>query len=238
MLQIISGKFFKSDDRNVFDGRGIAYSNFSWVAPITTCVATLEPVDTATPISSYVISYRNQLEREDRTGTALLVRTGDAEICEQFRLLCAFGLNAFFSEDRGLVAANCRQRPENRLDPSHPARFIPRVFDSQLWGTAEETMGFVDLVHKVIDLPRESYKSLVRSLSYFAHALTTLGHNVDLPYTLLVYSLESLAKTTSATLPNGTITRKETGIGWTHCSLTSTPTLRRTLGRSCWPVTE
>lgn len=44
MLQIISGKFFKSENRHVFDGKGITYSNYAWFNPVQTCVATIEPV--------------------------------------------------------------------------------------------------------------------------------------------------------------------------------------------------
>lgn len=64
MLQIISGKFFKSADRYVDEAKGITYSNYSWIAPIETCVATLEPVDTYRSVSSYVISYVNQIEKD------------------------------------------------------------------------------------------------------------------------------------------------------------------------------
>jgi hypothetical protein len=63
MLQIISGKFFDSDDRYAYDAKGIVFGNYSWRHPIQTCVATLEPVDTYASVASYVISYVNQIEK-------------------------------------------------------------------------------------------------------------------------------------------------------------------------------
>ena len=69
MLQIISGKFFKSDFRQTRLGKGILYSNYSWHSPIKTCIATLEPVDTfGSSICSYIVSYENQIEGEPRSG--------------------------------------------------------------------------------------------------------------------------------------------------------------------------
>jgi len=66
MLQIISGKFFESDDRFIHERKGILYSNYSWVQPVKTCVATLEPVDTHGAVCSYVVSYLNQIEKKNR----------------------------------------------------------------------------------------------------------------------------------------------------------------------------
>jgi len=125
MLQIISGKFFKSDNRYIHEAKGITYSNYSWIEPIKTCVATLEPVDTYKSVSSYVISYTNQIEKE-RAG--VLVRTGDSEIVQQFQLLCIFGLKAFFDTDRNNVEINCRERPKSSNDFYLPSIFVPRFF--------------------------------------------------------------------------------------------------------------
>ena len=191
MLQIISGKFFKSDNRYIHEAKGITYSNYSWIEPIKTCVATLEPVDTYKSVSSYVISYTNQIEKE-RAG--VLVRTGDSEIVQQFQLLCIFGLKAFFDTDRNNVEINCRERPKSSNDFYLPSIFVPRFFEPQIHGQMDEIKYFIKFVDKVIGLPREKYLVLINCLNNFSHALQTLNYNLDLAYSMLVYSLESLSQ--------------------------------------------
>lgn len=197
MLQIISGKFFKSDNRYVYEAKGITYSNYSWIEPIKTCIATLEPVDTYRPVSSYVISYTNQIEK-----AGVLLRTGDSEIVQQFQLLCMFGLKAFFDSDRNNVEINCREKPRSTADLYLPSKIVPRFFQNQIDGMSNEIDNFKRFVDKVIGLPRHKYLAVISSLSNFSHALQILNFNVDLAYSMLVYSLESLSQNFDAFEPS------------------------------------
>ena len=146
MLQIISGKFFSSEDRFRHQAKGITFANYSWVQPIETCVATLEPVETYASVFSYVINYLNQLEKEKPPRKDILVRTGDAEIVEQFQLLCTFGLKAFFHQDRDTVAVTCREHRLSSHDNHVPSAFVPRFFSKQLTGTT---------VGDILDCPKK-----------------------------------------------------------------------------------
>lgn len=194
MLQIISGKFFSSDDRIRHQGKGIIYSNYSWVAPVETCVASLEPVDTFGSVASYVISYENQIEKEQPPEKNILVRAGDSEIVEQFELLCAFGLKAFFHQDKNTVDISCREHRFNSTDRHVPSDLVPRFFQRQLNGSVGEVESFVKFVAEVIGLPRRKYLLVIRSMRNFVYALSIIGHNVDLAYSLFIYSLESLSQ--------------------------------------------
>jgi len=193
MLQIISGKFFKSDDRHIHNAKGITYSNYSWVQPIKTCVATLEPVDIYMPVSSYVINYVNQIEKEKIQGFSL-VQIGDAEIVQQFQLLCIFGLKAFFDTDRSYVEINCRKNPKSSSDTYLPSIFVHRFFESQIMGQMNEIETFIKFVDKVIGLPRKKYLVVINCLNNFSYALQVLNYNLDLAYSMLIYSLESLSQ--------------------------------------------
>jgi hypothetical protein len=82
MLQIMSGKFFVGDERELSPGKGILYSNFSWFRPIETCIGTLEPVDRFAPISGFVFSYTNQMERRGPPKAGDIGPTGDPEIVD------------------------------------------------------------------------------------------------------------------------------------------------------------
>jgi len=200
MLQIISGKFFKSQDRHVHQAKGILYSNYAWIQPIATCIGVLEPVDSLRATSAYVFNYTNQIEREgDRAGE--LVRTGDTEIVRQFQLLCSFGFRAYFSDDRAAVLANCRRLPVSASDTLVPSLFAPRIFDAQIMGNTAETAQFVRLVEQVIGLPRAYYCAVMSVLDNLEHALQALNWNIDLAYSMLVYCLESLSQTFDSYTP-------------------------------------
>jgi hypothetical protein len=201
VLQIISGKFFDSDDRFRHDAKGILFSNYSWVQPIETCVAILEPVDTYASVSSYVVSYVNQIEKEKPPAKNVLVRTGDSEIIEQFMLLCCFSLKAFFHQDRNSVAVACRDRRINSSDYHIPSNFVPRIFSRQINGSVSEVESLSGFIDSVIGLKREYYNSLIISLRSFTDALQIIGSNIDLAYSLLVYSLEALAQRSDTYVP-------------------------------------
>lgn len=200
MLQIISGKFFTSSDRHHHQAKGILYSNYTWIAPIETCIGVLEPVDAySASVNAYVFSYVNQIEKQDGAGG--LVRTGDWEIVEQFRLLATFGLQAHFGLDRREVEINCRARPLRSGDMFLPSQFVPRIFGPSVNGSMEEVDRFRQFVQKAIDLPRKTYQAVVACLTNLDHALQVLNHNVDLAYSMLVYCIESLCQTFGAQKP-------------------------------------
>ncbi|MEA2337897.1 MAG: hypothetical protein QOE82_1904, partial [Thermoanaerobaculia bacterium] len=92
MLQIISGKFFRTTDRHAFEAYGILYSNVVIWTSVETPVATIHPVDPHGSVARYVVSYTNQIEKG-----AGPIRTGDAEIIDQLSLLASFGFRGFFS---------------------------------------------------------------------------------------------------------------------------------------------
>lgn len=201
MLQIISGKFFKSDDRFTHEGKGILFANFSWVEPIETCVATLEPVDTYASVSSYVVSYCNQIEKEVPPAKNFLVRTGDSEIIEQFMIICSFFLKAFFHQDRTAVATACRDQKYNLSDYCIPSQFVPRFFSRQIRGNTNEVEEFKKYVDQVVGLQREDYKSVITSLQCFNDAMQIVGVNINLAYSLLIYSIEALAQRSDSFVP-------------------------------------
>lgn len=192
MLQIISGKFYEGTERYEHPAKGILFSNYAWVLPIQTRIGTLEPVDSYRAVSSYVFSYVNQMEKEERAGG--LVRVGDAEIVRQFQLLCAFGLRAYFADDRSAVLTNCRRRSRSSSDRYVPSQFVARIFDDHVRGSMDEVREFAALVDRAIAMPRTRYTALMSALENLDHALQVLNYNLDLAYSILVYCLEALAQ--------------------------------------------
>lgn len=190
MLQIISGKFFTSDDRERHPGKGITYSNYSWIGPITTSIASIEPVYfSSSNVTPYVISYLNQIEKD-----GLLIRVGDPEIVHQFQLLCIFGLRAYFNVDRDKVDVNCREVPKTSNDNFLPSKFTTRFFEPKINGKQEEIAEFIRLVNHTIGLPRKTYEIVMTCMENFTNSLQSINYNLDLAYSMMVYSLEALSQ--------------------------------------------
>lgn len=192
MLQIISGKFYEDSASIVSDdGQGLTFSNFNFGAPIETCVATLEPLETnrMMSVSAYLITFKNKIDERVEVR-----KCGDAEIIRQFQNLCIFGLKAFFDNDKSFVKLNCRQYSESSADEFVPFQFVSRYFHLPVLGIPEEIDNFKDFIDKVIGLPREIYLAVVDSINAFVNALKVLNYDIDLAYSLIIYSLESLSQ--------------------------------------------
>jgi hypothetical protein len=172
------------------------------VQPIDTCVATLESVDTYASVSSCVVSYRNQIEKEQPPAKNVLVRTGDSEIIEQFMIVCSFFLKSFFHQDRTIVANACRDQRFNSSDYCIPSQFVPGFFSRQVRGDTEEIEEFKGYVEQLIALERKDYTSVITSLQCFNDAMQIVGANISLAYSLLIYSIEALAQRSDSFEPS------------------------------------
>ena len=167
------------------------FSNFDWIGPVETCVGTLEPVDSGN-ITTWVFSYLNQMERT--VGNFSIVRVGDEEVVEQFRLLLVFGIRAYFASHRSEVEHYCRQSRTSVTDDSIPSQMLNRYFANGLRGKVEDLKEFARFVEKCLSLKRERYLASVSALRTFCSALEATSTNVDLAYSMLIYALESLAQ--------------------------------------------
>lgn len=192
MLQVITGKFFQSEERHTSEEKAVLYSNYRWFAPIETCVGRLEPLDRRGALTTYLFSFLNQLEKEK--GNFSVVSIGNGEIIEQFRLLCVFGLKAVFAEDRSWAAHLCRSGTTGQAQDSIPSQILARYFSSRIDGRNNDGPEFSAFVAKVLSVPRSDYKSIVSALQAFSGALDVVGTSLDLAYSMLVYALEALAQ--------------------------------------------
>src|ERR1041384_2072744 len=169
MLQIITGKFFKKEERYKTPRKAVFFSNYLWIAPIETCIGVVEPIDDGGGIATWVFSYINQMEKEG--GSFSIVRVGDDEVVEQFRLLLVFGLRAYFASQRHEVEHYCRQTRAGVTDDSVPSQMIPRYFVVGLRGTLEKSARSAKLVEKTLSLGRERYLATMAALRTFCSAL-------------------------------------------------------------------
>lgn len=187
MLQIITGRFFKTEHRHKSDGYGILFSNLNFLPPLKTIVGELNSSPTLNhkdPMG-LVFTYTNQIERKmpDRIVLTEVVRVGDEEIIESFRCLATIGLGAYFSCDKLQVTNVCKDR---RIKMDH-------IGDTQQYNN-ELFQAFPDLVQKTLSLSRQNFEALDRCIRQFTYALEVARTNIDLSYSMFVYCLEALAQ--------------------------------------------
>lgn len=194
MLQIISGKFYKGNDRYSTDCKAILYSNYSWRDTIETCIATLEPVEIYGAVSSYIVRYTNQIEKDNYESKGALVRVGDSEIIRQFRLLTAFGLQAYFDTEKNSVQLLTRKEKIHNHDYILPSLFIRRFLDNGIMGNQVEVERFVEFVNKTIGLERNMYIVIISCISAFDTAIRVIDQDINLAYSIMIYALETLSQ--------------------------------------------
>jgi hypothetical protein len=149
-----------------------------------------------------VINYTNVIEKPRGNPGLMMVRVGDQQIVRQFELLCIFGLRAFFDGDRRTVEINCRAKPAQATDLYVPAQYVDRFFDPTLDAQPNDAVRFATFVEKVIGLQRKQYVAVMSALEAFAHSLEVLNYQLDLAYSMLVYSLESLCQAFDDYMPS------------------------------------
>ena len=194
MLQIASGRFFNSTELHEHAGNGILYSNFAWVREIETCAGTLVSADAmiGTTPTSWIVRYINRMEKLE--GPGAIVRVGDAEIVEQFQLLCTLGLRAFFHVERDVVIHTCRTRPVGRHDRNPPSMFVTRIIQSEVTGTIDDEIRLQKFIDNALHLPRVKYTAVLACARAFCDSLVVSSYNIHLAYSMLVYALESLSQ--------------------------------------------
>ena len=123
MLQIISGKFFDSENRFHNDCKGILYSNGCICGINEFEYIKMESVEAYNNVSSYVVSYDNQLEVIP--ASMQFVKVGDDEIMRQLKNILSFALNCVFDEDKAVVEKICNlhsfptRRSSDLAEPHH-----------------------------------------------------------------------------------------------------------------------
>jgi hypothetical protein len=201
MLQIISGKFFKTEEVFKTPSKAVIYSNYFWNQSIETCVGTLEPIDTYSEIKTYIFHYTNQIEKDSHQKGFQLVKVGDPVIVQQFMLICSFGLQAIFSTDRDEVEKLCRRNSKHLTERYQPSDFLQRFFETKINGIQTDVGVFIEIIKRIIGLKRDTYKAVINGLYNLFNSFSNLTTNIESSYSSLVYCLESFSQSFDGFLP-------------------------------------
>jgi hypothetical protein len=195
MLQISSGKFFKTDKLYVTRHRGVLYGNYRLTHDIDTAAGSLRSLEGGGDIRGVLYEGDERLEAVAPDGRPeFLVSVGGAHLLHDFAAVTAFALSVTCTADLDLAH---RLTHSDRLPlgvPRRPSAYVVRVFDptvEQGPGDGERLRAFVD---SLLALERRGYEAAMRAIRRYVTGLHRIGDDLDLAYTLLVASVESLAQ--------------------------------------------
>ncbi len=192
MLQIISGKFFDNDNRFHNDCKGILYSNGCVSGKNDFEFIKLESVEAYSNISSYVVSYDNQLQV--LPAKMQLVKVGEDEIIRQLKNIFSFSFNCIFDEDKSVIEKICRSKGNGSGRGDVPSDFIKDTLNVKKIIPAESIEESKKFFKQVIGLNRQNYINVLNCLIAYNASIRLLDEDKNLAYSTLVYCLESLVQ--------------------------------------------
>jgi hypothetical protein len=212
MLQIITGKFFITDDLNVTRHRAVLYSNYApsrrmiktsdgpLLCPVTfetpagslTSTSTLQPSGGVFPWI-YEVDEKLEAVRPDRTRDFLQAVGADYFI-QDFAAVAAFALNITCTPDLDLARRLMHGQHAALGVPHLPKQYVRRVFEPSIESQDGDGARLQGFVRDLVGLERRTYKAVMRAIRRYVNGLHRLADDLDLAYVLLVASIESLAQ--------------------------------------------
>jgi hypothetical protein len=199
MLQIVSGKFFKSDKCHETLHRGIYFTNYRSLsnAAFATPLGRLHPsTDRYTSVGTFTYELLERIESESRApGT--LTSTGGRELVESVADVLSFSLRAIWSVDIDVVR---RLAPDNSSGPDRPLpqSALRRNFDHRVMSQPEDEALINAFLSELIGLERVSYEAAIRAIRRYVTATHRIADDTNLAYALFVMSIEALAQSAQA----------------------------------------
>ncbi len=195
MLQIITGRFFKTDELNRTEQRTVLYSNYRGQKSIETLVGSYAPAAPAADLTSAVYSVDQKLEAVGPDGSRnTIIAVHPEALAHDFAALLSFCFRVTCALDPALVS---------RLSQSHyppigvsirPSHIVDQIFDRQVWPNQVDETLLPEFIAELVRLERARYKAVMRAIHRYVIGLHRIGDDLALAYTLLVASIESLAQ--------------------------------------------
>jgi hypothetical protein len=195
MLQIATGKLFTKSVARENRLRGMLYTNAIF--------AREESVDTAAgcilssssySIRPHVLIYEfiERMEDEGVKPGVLMSSTVDPYL-QDFSVVVSFALNCVCTPDVDL-AKRLTSGGRGLATRVTPQVVVRRFFDKEYWCQPDDIAFLRDFTNKLIGLPRTTFLGVMRALRTYVNGMHRIADDLELAYTLLVASVESLAQ--------------------------------------------
>lgn len=195
MLQIATGKLFSRSVGRENRLRGMLYTNaiFAREESVETAAGCLLP-SSSHSIRPHVLIYEfiERMEDEGRKVGVLVSSTVDPYL-QDFSVVVSFALNCTCTPDvdlaRRLTSGGC-----GLATRVAPQSLVRRFFDKEYWCRPEDIAFLRNFTDKLIGLPRSTFLGVMRALRTYVNGMHRIADDLELAYTLLVASVESLAQ--------------------------------------------
>ncbi len=177
--------------------KGITYTNLHLLSPIETAAGRLLPVDASMNPNALVFEIAELIEGEPRVGA--LASHGVAPYLEDFAAIVSFVLNVICTPNYQLISRLTSSR-SGVIVGIQPNEYVQRVYDGMIVCKDEDAECLRQFVADLMGLERKNYLAAIRSIKAFTTGLHRLADDLELAYTLLVVSIETLVPTSG--LPN------------------------------------
>lgn len=175
--------------------RGMLYTN--------AILAREEVIETAVgrllPSSSYsirptVLAYEltERIEEEEQ-GPGVLVSSGIEPYLQDYSVAVSFALNCVCTPDVDL-ARRLTAGQRGLATRVAPQALVHRFFDGEIWCKQDELKFMAEFLDKLVGLPRHTFLGVMRALRTYVNGMHRIADDLELAYTLLVASVESLAQ--------------------------------------------
>lgn len=195
MLQIATGKLFSRPVgwENLLRGMLYTNANLEPELVVETAAGKLFP-SSRSSIQPTVVVYEMQerMEAEEKAPGVLVSCTAEPYLSD-FAVVTSFALNCVCSPDIDL-ARRLTSGKKGLATHASPHQFVSRFFDPELWCKPEEVAFLQAFVGRLIGLPRQTYLGVMRAIRTYINGMHRIADDLELAYTLLVASVESLAQ--------------------------------------------
>lgn len=195
MLQIATGKLFTRAVRRENQLRSMLYTNavIGYQESVETVIGKLLPSSSMSIRPQVVVYEFTERIEVAAQGPDVFVSSGVEPYLQDFAVVVAFALNCVCTPDVDL----CRRLTNGQRGLSTriaPHTLVRRFFDSEVWCQPEDRQFLAEFTAKLIGLPRQTFLGVMRSLRTYVNGMYRIADDLELAYTLLVASVESLAQ--------------------------------------------
>jgi hypothetical protein len=196
MLQINSGKLYPNGVRRTNELRGVLYSNLLLFrmddGPIVTAAGRLLQADATGTPRPLIYEITEQFE-DDAIKAGVLISHTVQPYLQDFAAVVSFILRVTCTPDADLCARLLSgKRSLGVMTP--PDKLVRRVFDKDIFFQQADIDLLKSFTKELIALERKSFLATMRAIRTYVTGMHRVKDDLELAYTLLVASIESLAQ--------------------------------------------
>ena len=195
MLQYLTGKYYleehqtkKITDKDIFYSNTLLIELVKNKEKLETPIGTLEIInlnDLFNCSTSYLLTLNGEIFETNHSYEF-------PSATNQFRILLSFWFKSVFEFEKIDAERRCRQNNTSLKDQILPCNILPEYFEMNK--VSKDISSFNDFLNSLFKLTRIEYESVITSITAFIYALESIDYNLELSYSLMVFSLESLCQ--------------------------------------------